>query len=150
MAPIKPVAAVNGVILNSRRQILLTRRSPSIREPGKWCLPGGHLDGGESWQTAVRRELNEEIGITVLAEKLVGIYSDPALTVTTEVLPGGYHGQFVVATFLITQYEGEIIPNQEVDLWDWFSLDALPTPIIVSHPIRMKDALEFTGEAFVR
>ncbi len=150
LAEIKPIPAVNGVIFNSKREVLLTRRSPLIREPGKWCLPGGHLDGGEDWQSAIRRELKEEIGIDVRAEKLVGIYSDPKLTVTLEVLANGFHGQFVVASFLVTRYEGEITPNHEVDLWDWFPVDQLPEPILKSHPIRIQDAYRFTGETFIR
>jgi ADP-ribose pyrophosphatase YjhB (NUDIX family) len=150
MPLIKPVPAVNGIIINEKREVLLTRRSPIVREPGKWCIPGGHLDGGEDWRNAVRRELNEEVGITVTEEKLVGVYSDPSLTVTAEVLKDGFHAQFVVASFLITRYEGTIKVNEEVDLWGWFSFDALPTPILKSHPIRIRDALDFTGEAFVR
>jgi mutator protein MutT len=150
MTPIKPVPAVNGILFNEHREVLLTRRSPHIREPGKWCLPGGHLDGGEDWTTAIRREMREEVGITVLSERLVGIYSDPALTVTVEVLEGGHHGQFVVASFLIIQFEGQIQPNDEVDKWGWFTMDTLPSPILKSHPIRIQDALSFTGESYVR
>lgn len=149
-AIIKPIPAVNGVILNARREVLLTRRSPKVREPGKWCLPGGHLDGGEDWRTAVRRELQEEIGVKVTKECLLGIYSDPELTVTQEILRDGYRGQFLVASFLILSYEGEVTPNEEVDQWGWFAADKLPEPILKSHPIRVYDALEFSGEAFIR
>jgi len=147
---IKPLPAVNGIIFNERREVLLTRRSAHIREPGKWCLPGGHLDGGEDWRTAIRRELFEEVGITVTSEKLVGIYSDPNLTVTSEILPEGYFGQFVVASFLIETFDGDIKPNHEVDAWEYFPIDRLPAPILKSHPIRVEDALRFTGEVFVR
>ncbi len=150
MKPIKPIPAVNGVIFNENLEVLLTRRSPSCREPGKWCLPGGHLDGGEDWRTALRREIKEEIGLEVYEEKLIGIYSDPSLTVTVEVLQEGYHGQFVVACFLITSLEGDITPNEEVDLWDWFAIDNLPEPILKSHPIRILDAYQFQGEPFIR
>lgn len=149
-AEIRPLPAVNGVIFNERREVLLTKRSALVREPGKWCLPGGHLDGGEDWVTAVRRELREEVGIEVTAEKLVGIYSDPKLTVTENILPGGYHGHFIVASFLVTAYSGEIVPNQEVAEWAWFDIERLPEPILKSHPIRVRDAYQFKGEVFVR
>lgn len=145
-----PIPAVNGAIFNQKGQILLTRRSPVIREPGKWCLPGGHLDGGEDWRTAVRREILEEIGLVVKAEKLAGIYSDPSLTMTQERLPEGHFGQFVTAVFLITDYSGDIKPNSEVDLWDWFDVDKLPDPMVKSHPIRVVDCAQFRGEVFVR
>lgn len=152
MAPpqIIPLPAVNAVIFNEEKEVLLTRRSPKVREPGKWCLPGGHIEPGENWLTAVRREVSEEAGLVVQTEKLTGIYSDPKLTVTSEVLAEGHFGQFVVAVFLITSYEGDVAPNDEVDDWDWFAVDNLPDPILKSHPIRITDAFQFKNEVFVR
>jgi 8-oxo-dGTP pyrophosphatase MutT (NUDIX family) len=137
-------------VFNSERKVLLTRRSALVREPGKWCLPGGHFDGGENWINAMRREMLEETGIKVTSEVLVGIYSDPTLTVTAEVVREGYRGQFLVASFLVISYDGEIVPNEEVDQWGWFDLERLPTPILKSHPIRIVDALNFSGNVFVR
>src|SRR5512139_3042293 len=118
---IKPIPAVNAVIRDSEGKVLLTRRSARVREPGKWCLPGGHLDGGEDWTSAVRREMREETGLRVLREQLVGIYSDPALTVSAEPSAEGWYGQYVVASFLVHEYEGRIEPNLEVAEWGWFA-----------------------------
>jgi ADP-ribose pyrophosphatase YjhB (NUDIX family) len=150
MSSIVPVPAVNGIIFNSEGKCLLTRRSPMVREPGKWCLPGGHLDGGEDWLTAVKREIHEEISLKVESARLVGIYSNPSLTISKEILPEGYRKQFVVASFLIDKFEGEVLPNEEVDAWDWFALEALPDPMIPSHPVRIQDAYLYKGEVFVR
>mgnify|MGYP000055672530 CR=1 FL=1 len=48
------------------RGILLCRRNPTAEAyPGKWDLPGGHIEGGESAEQALVRELREELGITV-------------------------------------------------------------------------------------
>ncbi|NWG14400.1 MAG: NUDIX hydrolase [Acidobacteria bacterium] len=147
---IRPIPAVNAVIVNGESKVLLTRRSSRVREPGKWCLPGGHLDGGEDWIAALRREVREETGLSVLREELIGIYSDPELTVSTEPSADGWHGQYVVACFLVRSYEGEVAPNAEVCEWGWFSADDLPSPMLVSHPIRIRDAFRFDGTAFVR
>ena len=149
-APIVPLPAVNAVVFNEHGEVLLTRRSKSVREPGKWCLPGGHVESAEKWVTALRRELEEETGLVVVQETLTGIYSDPGLTVTHEVLPEGYYGQFVVAAFKINAFKGEVTPNDEVDEWDWFDLDNMPDPILKSHPVRALDAAKFKGEVFVR
>jgi ADP-ribose pyrophosphatase YjhB (NUDIX family) len=121
-----------------------------VREPGKWCLPGGHLDGGEDWITALRREVLEETGLRVLSERLVGIYSDPGLTVSAEPSAAGWYGQYVVASFLVRQYTGDVRPNDEVSEWDWFDRDALPSPMLISHPVRIQDAFSFDGTVFVR
>jgi len=54
-----------GTILhNSKGQILLARRAAGLElAPGQWNLPsGGAMEGGESAQTAMRREMIEELG----------------------------------------------------------------------------------------
>lgn len=147
---IVPLAAVNAIFFNENGEVLLTERSKKVREPGKWCLPGGHLDYLETWVTALRREVREEIGLEVTSEKLVGIYSDPRLTLTPEILPEGYQGQFIVASFRILNYRGEVQPNDEVADWDWFPIHNLPDPIVKSHPIRIQDAASRRPEAYIR
>ncbi len=46
---------------------------------GKWALPGGYIDFGETWQQGCARELYEETGISLLAEDfdLFDVYSPP-------------------------------------------------------------------------
>lgn len=153
MVPLKkkiiPVPAVNAAIMKDGK-VLLTRRSQQIREPGKWCLPGGHLEKGETWATAIEREILEEVGIQITRYQLMGIYSDPAVTVTPNPVANGYHVQFLVALFRVTEFKGEIAPNFEVDAWEWVTPDKIPQPILQSHPIRVKDACEFKGGVFVR
>jgi len=151
MSPaIIPIPAVNIAVLNPEGELLLTLRSDKVREPGKWCLPGGHIELGEDWATAMRRELVEETGLVAEDYRLVGIYSDPGLTVTPMPVQGGSRAQYVVALFLVTRFTGSVCPNDEVADWDWFPADHLPEPIIPSHPVRALDAVSFNGEAFVR
>ena len=147
---IRPIPAVNAVIFDSEGRVLLTRRSAVVRESGKWCLPGGHFDGGEDWVRAIRREVKEEIGLEVLSEELSGIYSDPDVTLSSELSSEGWRSQFVVACFIVRTYAGRIQPNSEVDEWGWFSPQNLPTPMLKSHPVRILDAAQFNGKVFVR
>ncbi len=83
---------------------------------------------------------------------LLGIYSDPSLTVTADDITPGNKGQYVVATFVVDSFKGEVKPNDEVEDWDWFSPDYLPDPILRSHPIRIADALKgrIGGKAYIR
>ncbi len=59
---------VVAVILRRTDQLLLCHRSPSRRwYPDVWDFPGGHLEPGESPGEALRRELTEELGVTLTA-----------------------------------------------------------------------------------
>ena len=57
------------------RQLLFIRRN---MEPGRglWALPGGFVERGERVEDAVEREVMEETGLRVVAEGLVGLYSE--------------------------------------------------------------------------
>lgn len=57
-------AAAGALIVNAKRQLLMVLRA---KEPskGKWGLPGGFIDGGETAEAAVIRECTEEIGLTI-------------------------------------------------------------------------------------
>jgi 8-oxo-dGTP pyrophosphatase MutT (NUDIX family) len=138
--------AVNAVLFNEEGKVLLTRRSAHIREPGKWCLPGGHLEKGEPWEVALVREVKEETGLEVRQMRLVGVYSDPGLTLTAPLGEEGHQIQFVCALYKVDSFAGEVLPNDEVDAWDWFDSENLPSPLIRSHPIRIYDAIKFKGE----
>src|SRR4051812_8069529 len=57
----------------SGQRMLLTRRA----ESGRWCLPGGKMEPGESAAEACARELWEETGLRAIIERLIGLYSTP-------------------------------------------------------------------------
>lgn len=65
-----PVAAVGGLVVNSRGRLLLVRRA---RDPGmgKWGLPGGFVDKNESIEEALHREVLEETGLRVKRQSLL-------------------------------------------------------------------------------
>lgn len=54
---------VTGVILNSKNEILITKRAPHKLMPLKWELPGGSVVSGETSLQGILRELKEEIGL---------------------------------------------------------------------------------------
>lgn len=63
--------SVAGVLFNPERTaVLLIQR----RDVPVWVLPGGGIDPGELPQDSVIREILEETGLTVKAERLVGVY----------------------------------------------------------------------------
>lgn len=59
--------------------VLLTRRAATLRaHAGQWALPGGRVDPGEEPLAAARRELNEELGLTLSDDALLGELDDYA------------------------------------------------------------------------
>jgi 8-oxo-dGTP diphosphatase len=61
--PITEVAV--GVLMDPQGRFLLTSRPPGKVYAGYWEFPGGKLEAGETVEQALRRELHEEIGITI-------------------------------------------------------------------------------------
>ena len=61
--PITEVAV--GVLINAQGEFLLTSRPVGKVYEGYWEFPGGKLEAGETVEQALRRELQEEIGITI-------------------------------------------------------------------------------------
>ncbi len=61
--PVTEVAV--GVLVDSGKRFLLTSRPAGKVYAGYWEFPGGKLEAGETVEQALRRELHEEIGITI-------------------------------------------------------------------------------------
>jgi len=54
-----------GVIVNRQRQVLIAKRLENQHQGGLWEFPGGKVRQGESVQDALKRELAEEVNLTV-------------------------------------------------------------------------------------
>lgn len=61
----KVVDVAVGVLIRPDGDFLLTSRPPGKVYEGCWEFPGGKLEQGESVEAALRRELQEEIGVTI-------------------------------------------------------------------------------------
>jgi 8-oxo-dGTP diphosphatase len=73
----KKVVAAASVIYNPDGELLLLRRGPTAPwMPGKWNLPGGSVDEGESGLQAAKREAKEETNILILNARSLGVVSE--------------------------------------------------------------------------
>jgi 8-oxo-dGTP diphosphatase len=74
--PPSPALSVDAVLFDQQGRLLLIRRKyPPFQ--GQYALPGGFVDYGETVETAVQRELEEETGVRTGITRLVGVYSAP-------------------------------------------------------------------------
>ena len=104
-----------GLITDGSGRLLVNRRRPGTHMAGYWEFPGGKAQPGEAPLAALRRELDEELGIDVqAAEPLVELVHDyPDRTVTLDV-------------WRVLRYGGEPHARERQEL-RWVSLDELGT-----------------------
>jgi len=60
--------AAKAVILNNKKQVLIVREAPTYDEGshiGRYGIPGGRLEVGESFNDGLKREVKEETGLEV-------------------------------------------------------------------------------------
>jgi 8-oxo-dGTP diphosphatase len=76
MSPITPKLTVDAVIILNSKIVLIQRKNPPFK--GKFALPGGFVEIGETVEEAVVREVLEETGLIIEIVKLLGVYSEPS------------------------------------------------------------------------
>ena len=75
-AAVPEALTTDCVVVDAKGRVLLIRRkNPPFK--GKYALPGGFVDVGETVEDACRRELMEETGVKAGRLELIGVYSDP-------------------------------------------------------------------------
>ncbi|MBK9782234.1 MAG: NUDIX domain-containing protein [Anaerolineales bacterium] len=118
-----------------RSKVLLTQRTDN----GRWCLPGGQMEAGESASEACEREVWEETGLKVRTTRLLGVYSNPDQLV---IYNDGSKAFFVVLNFEVEVIEGELGLSNETTAFGYYTLEEMESmPMHGEHKSRVEDAL---------
>ena len=81
------VTSVVAVIIDEQERVLLTRRSiPPFK--GMWVMPGGKIDLGEPIAAALRREVDEEVGLEIEVGSLIDVFE--------HVTPGAENCHYII------------------------------------------------------
>ena len=111
VAYLDPKLAV-AVLVAREGRILLGRRGPGTREPGKWSFPAGFVERGERVEHAAAREAREETGLEVTVGPLIGLYSSD--------------GEPVALAVYEATAEGEPLAGDDLTDVGWFPIARLP------------------------
>jgi mutator protein MutT len=107
--PKKPVVGVGAIILDGDKILLEKRKNDPSK--GKWTVPGGLVELGETVEQAVIREVNEETRLEVYDPRLVDVVNYISLDEKGAV---EYH--FVIVDYLVTVRGGK--PKADSDAAD--------------------------------
>lgn len=93
-----------GVVIPQDDQILLVRHRKGDKT--YWMLPGGGLDAGETFAVCAEREVHEETGLQITAERM--------LYISEAICPRGT--RHVVNVFMLARLEGGSVAIPEGDV----------------------------------
>ena len=118
MSPSAPVVGVGGVLIRDGKVLLIRRGKPPLY--GRWVVPGGTVELGESLEQALVREMREETGLEVAPLEV--------LTVFDRIERDGdrvvYH--YVIVDYLCRWLGGEARAASDALEAAWAALDDLP------------------------
>jgi 8-oxo-dGTP diphosphatase len=122
--------AAYGVARDAEGRLLLARASPALTLRGRWFLPGGGVQHGESPPESLRREMEEESGLTVSVGPLLDVLSD------VRSIPDGTSLHTVRLIYRVESWEGTLRPEADgtTDAVGWFTLEeirAMPLALYV-------------------
>jgi 8-oxo-dGTP pyrophosphatase MutT (NUDIX family) len=128
----------------SRQKILLTRRTDN----GRWCLPGGAMDAGESAEECCVREVWEETGLQVKVTRFIGLYSSPDHITT---YADGNRWQVVALSFEAEVIGGELGLSNETTEVSYYSLEEIEKmDVMEPHVECLHDAIVKQVSAFIK
>lgn len=114
-----------GIARDTQGRILLVRAATYLTVAGRWFLPGGGVEHGETPSETLRREVEEETGLVVGTVTLLGVLSD------TWPIPDGTLLHSVRLVYRLDDWSGNLRneASGSSDLAAWFrptELDSVP------------------------
>jgi len=127
-----PMSVGDAAVIDDKGQILLIRRADN----GKWAMPGGAFEVGETPAEGTVREALEETGMHCRAISLVGVFDSRFCGTTSR------HHLYQFVFLCEPSQEGPERPSHAIEVLDigWFPEDGLPENIDPGHRSRILEA----------
>ncbi|OFW16318.1 MAG: hypothetical protein A3F70_11490 [Acidobacteria bacterium RIFCSPLOWO2_12_FULL_67_14] len=106
--PERPIVGVGAAIVRDGRVLIVKRRYEPLA--GRWSLPGGTLEIGETLEAGVTREMQEETGLDVEVGPVIEVFDRILLDEARRVR---YH--FVLVDYLCWPVGGDLRAGSDVD-----------------------------------
>jgi 8-oxo-dGTP diphosphatase len=114
--PVTPQLRVAAIIVRQDQLLLVEHRKRGQRY---WVLPGGRLEGNETLDAALRRELEEELSVEARVGRLV--------IVCESLAPDRHVVNLIFQAEIGESAEPQLDPRDPVLAgWQWVSVDQLP------------------------
>jgi len=117
-SPHWPKASVSAAIFRGRSVLIVKSGKPA--HGGRWSLPGGHIEAGETVREAAAREVLEETRVTIQLGGLVDV-----VDVMRRGTDGELAAHYVLAVFHGAWRAGEPVPGDDVIEARFVALDSL-------------------------
>jgi len=105
--PSRPIVGVGGVVFVGGRVLLIKRRFEPLA--GRWSLPGGALEVGETLAEGLAREMKEETGLDVVVGPVVDVFDR-----ITRDAEGRARFHYVLVDFLCSVHAGAPVAGSDV------------------------------------
>ncbi|MBI5356802.1 NUDIX hydrolase [Candidatus Collierbacteria bacterium] len=125
-----------SAIISRDEKILLCRRAAGPFA-GKWDLPGGFMEEGESAEAGMRREMREELKVEIEIEKLIGVFGP-------SYYPFGGQDNYNIDIYYLVIPVGEPVAVDKSDVAEigWFDPNNLPDMAFPSNVEAIKSWLK--------
>jgi ADP-ribose pyrophosphatase YjhB (NUDIX family) len=110
--PSRPIVGVGGVIVAGEQVVLIKRGSEPLK--GRWNLPGGVVEVGETLHEALVRELLEETGLEVEVGPVIEVFDR-----ITRDADGRVRFHYVLVDYLCWPVAGTLRAGSDVDDARW-------------------------------
>ena len=112
--PTRPLVGAGAVVHRGGKVLLVRRKFPPNQ--GRWSIPGGLVELGETVKEAAIREIREETGLSVKVESLIDVQTDLHLD-----RKGTIEYHYILVDYLAKVAAGRVKLNPESSDFGWFS-----------------------------